>query len=196
MTIHYSKFKLNTYAVTPYFAAHVEESYPLDRVLITSRTYRRLPPNLKKLAALAKRWTIRKYPWHPAGMYDIENYYDDQGYELNPATGERLTDKEIENDWERVLSSSDDDEDFKVEDIPVPAGGFADPDTWEEPPVKPIDTADSDALREDDIVRDIKSHGREYVAKDYGVPADWLPRIRDDRHLARTIVRMRKSPSG
>ncbi len=92
MSTHYSKFALNTYAMTPYFQSQLPDGYPINLVLQKSRAFRRLPPNLRKLAALAKKWAIRTYPDTPMGMIDIKGWYDEEGYELNPATGKRMTD--------------------------------------------------------------------------------------------------------
>ena len=95
MSAHFSKFSLNTYPGTPYFQAHIPTGYPLSLVLQKCRAFRRLPPNLRSLAALAKRWAIRNYPY-PAGAPHIEEYYDDEGYELKLGTTERMTDEEID----------------------------------------------------------------------------------------------------
>src|SRR5215475_10380898 len=101
MTAHYSKFDLNTHSVMPYFHAHVPKDYPLNRVLQKCRAFRRLPPNLRKLSGLAKKWAIRVYPPPENDFGGIEQWYDAEGYELEPGSGRRLTDEEIDEQWVR-----------------------------------------------------------------------------------------------
>ena len=127
MSAHYSKYALNTYNWTPYFQAFVPAGYPVDAVLRKSRAFRRLPPNLRSLAEHAKEWAEANNP--PASQ--IDNWYDPQGNELDPDTGRRLTDAEIDAQWE-------DDPDIinlAVGDIPLPVGGFPDPATWKPPTI-------------------------------------------------------------
>lgn len=164
MSVYYSRYSINTYANTPYFQAHVPEDYPVNLILQKCRTFRRLPPNLQKLAGLAKQWYKRMYPgnYHHSG---IDQFYDEEGYELNAATGKRLTDEEIDKDWEGF-----DEPDVKVKDIPIPEGGFADPDTWEPPPPEPDEEEEYEGPDKKQLLSDIRGHGREYVAKEYGVP--------------------------
>jgi len=102
MSAHYSKCGLNTYYATPYFQAHIPADYPLSLVLQKSRAFRRLPPRLRELSELAKKWARRHYP--PTIGVDDKQWYDDDGYELNPNTGQRLTDKEIDAEWDMLES--------------------------------------------------------------------------------------------
>lgn len=178
MTIYYSKCGLNTYRSTPYFQAHIPVDYPGDAVLLNTRAFRRLPARLRELSALAKRWAIRKHPEIPGGMWDVKDLYDVEGYELDPDTERRLTDEEIDAGWVRYGPRDP----RLVQDIPLPPGGFADPDTWEEPAPVEDREVDPDAPTEESLLRDIKSHGREYVARDYGVPIK-----QNDRELAHSI---------
>src|SRR4051812_46387896 len=97
MSAHFSKWSLNTYSWTPYFEAHVPADYPLSLVLQKCRAFRRLPPRLRELSALAKAWNLRTHP--PSKFPSIEEWYDDEGYELNPYIGARLTDEEIDTEW-------------------------------------------------------------------------------------------------
>jgi hypothetical protein len=147
---------------------------------LKSRAFRRLPPNIQELAGLAKKWCARKYP-HAS---DIDSWYDGEGYELNADTGVRLTDAEIDEEWERWGDCGLGD--FKVEDIPIPAAGFADPDTWEPKP-EPEEEEEYEGPTEADLIRDIGSRGREYTAKHYRVPMERLSEIASDEELARAI---------
>lgn len=187
MSIHFSKFSLNTYYGSPYFIAHVPEDYPVGLVLIKGRAFRRLPPRLRKLSALAKKYECRRSPF-PFAIRDMENWYDDEGYELNPETKERLTDEELDAQWGEPgadLAA------LLVKDIPEPEGGFADPDTWEEPP-EPEEPSPYEGPDLGQLLRDIESHGLRYVARYYGVPTDQLPKERTPEALAHAILRLRK----
>jgi hypothetical protein len=185
MSAHFSKYGLNTYYATPYFQAHIPVDYPLERVLMKSHAFRRLPPHLRKLAALAKKWAIRSYQDTPGGRRDIEQWYDADGYELDPGDGHRLTDEEIDAQWERWTQLNADLAKFKVEDIPLPAGGFADPDTWEEPE-KPDEEEEYEGPSEEKLLEDIKSYGRKYTVRYYGIPPEEVKEM-DDKELARAI---------
>lgn len=183
MSIYYSKYFLNTYSVTPYFRSQVPENYQLNLTLQKCRAFRRLPPRLRDLSALAKQWAERNAPDLIAYVKD---WYDEEGYELNPDTRKRLTDAETDALW----ADDPDLDEFKVKDIPLPKGGFADPDTWEEPPPEP-EEEDPDAdegISEEQLLKDIKSHGREYVAKDYGISKERLSKVKSDGELARAIL--------
>jgi hypothetical protein len=193
MSAHFSKFGLNTYYQTPYFQAHAPATYPLGDVLVKGRAFRRLPPRLRELSALAKGWASRSYPY-PAGIMGIERWYDPDGYELDPDTGRRLTDAEIDADWDRVGQPRADP--GSLPDIPVPPGGFADPMTWQEPPPPPDPDSDLDdpGITLEKLVEDIGSHGRDYVAKEYGVPRGLLAGVASDTDLARLILGKLGSP--
>lgn len=185
MSQYYSKFLLNTYLATPYFQAHAPAGYPLTSVLLTCRAFRRLPPNLRHLSGLAKRWAAKN--GHPAAGNGIDRWYDGEGYELDPGTGGRLTDEEIAAQWVGVEPPG-----VAVADIPVPAGGFPDPDAWQPPaPDAEDDSDDGDKPTEAQILSDIADRGREYAARYYGVPADRLAGIGSDRELARAILERR-----
>ncbi len=160
MSIYYSKFDLNTYRSTSYFTAHIPVAYPIAQTLIKSRAFRRLPPNLQQLASLAKQWVNLHWP---SLVELISRWYDDEGYELNPDTGKRLTDKEIDKLWMNTPTG-------KVIDIPIPPSGFADPATWIIPlePEEPDDEADF-GRTEAELLHDIDARSREYVAREYGV---------------------------
>jgi hypothetical protein len=181
MSIYYDKYDLNTYYGAPYFQAHIPADYPLHLVLQKSRAFRRLPPRLRELSVLAKRWVQHI---DPIANDEQDQWYDDDGYELNPGTGRRLTDEEIDAEWD-MLESRWGKPNVKIEDIPLPAGGFADPDTWEEPPKEepvgvfmwgrfwpdPEDCLPTKAQ----LLNDIASRGREATADEYGIPIDQLP---------------------
>lgn len=179
MSLYYSKFDLNTYAAFPYFRSQLPEGYPLGIVLTNARAFRRLPPNLRKLAALAKRWAIRVHGHTPG---DIDRYYDKEGYELNPNTGQRLSDADIDAMWGNKPGDRK-----AIVDIPVPDGGFDDPDTWNEPEDEPEED-DPERITEKDLLRDIKSHGRKHVLRYYNLPVDKLGHIESDEELARAIM--------
>jgi hypothetical protein len=189
MTVHYSRYGLNTYRGMPYFQEQVPADYPQHPVLQKCRAFRRLPPNLRRLSELAKRWAKRHYP--DADFNQIDLWYDDDGYELNPDTGERLTDQEIDDEWDRLGDLGLDD--FEVEDIPIPPGGFADPDTWEPPAPEP-DLVDRSGLTEAQVLSDIASRGRAATAREYGVPQWLLVKMRTESELARTILAMHGQP--
>lgn len=177
--IHYSKYLLNTFSSSPYFLAHVPEDYPTGTTLIASRAYQRLPPRFKELADLSKQWTKIHRP-DAAIFLNMELYYDDEGYELNPETGKRLTDAEIDAEWDAQGINLDG---FVVEDIPLPSSGFADPATWEEPK-PPEDEVDYEGPDREQVLLDIRSRGREYTSKYYGVDASEM----DDDELAEVIL--------
>jgi len=183
MSAHYSIWSLNSYHATPYFESHLPPGYPTGQVLQKCRAFRRLPPNLRQLAANAKRWANRVLPGNWQG---IAEWYDEQGYELNPTTGQRLTDAEIDAEWDTMALGLDN---FQVKDIPLPAGGFPDPDTWEAPAEEEEEDEDRDkGPDEAQLLRDILSHGQEYTARYYGVSLDG---ITTDQELAEAIVQKR-----
>jgi hypothetical protein len=183
MSDHFSKFGLNTYNATPYFRAHVPAGYPLGDVLVKGRAFRRLPPRLRELSGLAKQWAHRFYS--PADIAYAGRWYDPEGYELDPDTGRRLTDAEIDADWDRLGFAR---AAAPLPDVPTPPGGFADPATWEEPPPPPDPDRDDSGITLAKLVEDIGSHGREYVAKEYGVPRGMLAGVTTDADLARLIL--------
>ncbi len=168
MSAHYSKFGLNTYLGTPYFQAHLPEGYPIRETLENSRAFRRLPSNLRELSALAKQW------WEKNKDQDSEigRWYDTDGYELNPHTEQRLTDEEIDADWVRWQIPP-----IHIRDIPIPVGGFPDPDIWQPPKVKEIT---DDGPSWEDLARDVEAGGYERVSKDYGIPIDELHELMGD----------------
>lgn len=185
MSAHYSKFLLNTYCGTPYFQAHCPPDYPVNFVLLKCRAFRRLPPNLRRLSALAKRWAAKN--GYTAVVEEMRHWYDAEGYELDSLTGHRLTDAQVEADWAGIEPP-----DIKVEDIPVPAGGFPDPDTWQPPEAAAEDDAgDEDGPTEAQVLSDIAGHGRARTAQEYGLPAEQLAGIGSDRELAQLILRNR-----
>lgn len=195
MTVHYSRFGLNTYCGVAYFGAHLPEDYPLHPVLQKSRAFRRLPPNLSQLAELAKHWSRHTVP-PPQGSPDpfgIRNWYDDQGYELDFGTGRRLTDDEIDAQWDALGDIGLDD--FVVHDIPVPSGGFADPDTWKAPtPSVDEDLVDRSGLTKAQILSDIQSRGRDATADEYGLPPQLAAKARTDTDFAHAILTMHGHP--
>jgi hypothetical protein len=169
MTAHYSRFLLNTYSGTPYFASQMPKGYPLDFILQQARSFRRLPPNLRELANRAGDWAVR----HDAIPYDIENYYDGDGNELDPRDGHKMTDKEIDADWQRLgyrVTTG------RLIDIPIPPGGFADPKTWEPPPRPRVEVKRDIPLNEEILRREMKERGREWVIRTYGLTEDEIPR--------------------
>lgn len=182
MSIYFSQFMLNTYSSTSYFEAHAPEGYPLSLVLQKCRAFRRLPPNLRELSARSKKWATST-PGFTDRLPSVEGWYDDDGYELNPDTGARLTDEEIDRQWNHDPGLAG----FTVQDIPIPDGGFADPGTWKEP--APERSPDADIPTLEKIISDIGSHGREYTADYYGIPADQVRQAKSDEELARLILR-------
>lgn len=183
MSAYYSKFLLNTYDATPYFQAQMPPDYPLPLVLQKCRAFRRLPPNLRRLSRLARRWALRTDPnrWKEA---EEQGWYDSQGNELDPDTGQRLTDAEIDAQWghndfgpDPILDA------LTVTDIPVPEGGFADPDTWEEP--EPEEQGSwawgrhwpdgVDVPTRIQLLWDVYTKGAAATAAYYGIPEDQLP---------------------
>ena len=163
MSIHYSKYNLNTYANTPYFWDQLPDGYLLFDVLMKCRAFRRLPPNLKKLAGLSKQWFLRK---NPGGVYGIGEYYDEAGYELNPFTGKRLTDAEIDAEWDD-MNLDPDLAKVSVEDIPD--SDFDDPDEWE---VEWRRGDYEDRPSKEQVIHDIKCRGWKATARTYGLPED------------------------
>lgn len=178
--IYYSKYDLNTYRSTSYFDAHLPADYPLGMVLAKCRMFHALPPRLRRLSALAKRWATRHAP---IVVEEVSKWYSPDGYELDPDTGKHLTEEQIEELWPKPDEAL---KKFEVTDIPLPPGGFADPDTWVPPPEVEESDEDSDytAPTEERLLSEIKSHGREYTARYYGVPMDG---IKSDRALAAAI---------
>ena len=190
MSAHFSKWLLNTYSATPFFQAHVPAEYPLSLVMIKSRTFHGLPRRVQELAGLAKAWTCRHSP-HPAGIEGIEQWYDAEGFELEPDSGRRLTQEEVAAEW-AVLGYGPTE---PVEaDIPIPSGGFADPLEWLPPPEDEPELVDRTDLKEDQILRDIASRGRDWTAGAYGVPEKWLAGVKTDQDLVTTILQMDGQP--
>ena len=157
---HYSKFALNTWQGTPYFQAFVPPAYPLHLVLQKARAFRRLPPNLRALAVNSRKWA--EAHWGPDP--DIARWYDAQRYELDPETGRRLTDVEIDSWWDAhpdpAVAA------FQTRDIPVPAGGFPDPDTWEPPPTIEVPV---DRPTPEQILNDVATAGIARTEQEYGI---------------------------
>ncbi len=178
MSAYYSKWYLNTYATTPYFQAHIPPDYQWRSVLQKCRSFQRLPPHLRELSILAKRWQLRKHPPSddPEWGNMIDDWYDEEGHELDPDNKKLMTDEQIDSQWpdDKELDK------FQVKDIPVPDGGFPDPDTWEpEPePHEPEDEESRPTL--DRLLMDIASHGRKAVSEEYGIPEDELPGSPDE----------------
>jgi len=173
MSAHYSKYLLNTYAATPYFQAQMPKDYPLYKVLRKSKTFHNLPPQLKNLAALAKEWAIRNTePPSPAGWIGIEKWYDKQGYELDPATGQRLSASEIAAQWKPEPELDD----FIVEDITVPHTGFPDPTTWKESKEA---SSPGERPSEKQLLRDLTVRGSKATARTYGLEVE-EPEVDED----------------
>lgn len=125
MSRHYSKYALNSYNHTPYFEAHIPAGYPVNLTLMHARAFRRLPPTLMLLAMKSREWAAAN-----GQLLDgIDKWYDSMGHELDPDTGHRLTDKEIDAEWTPDLAVDT----LIVRDIPVPNGGFPDPKKWKPP---------------------------------------------------------------
>jgi hypothetical protein len=169
MNIYYSKFSLNTYPGTPYFEAFLSPGYPLYLILQKCRAFRRLPKNLRLLAAKSKEWA------HHNGRgecSDINSYYDDLGRELSQTTGRPLTDKQIDAEWggrpDPSLAT------LAVTDIPLPPGGFPDPATWQPPP-EPDDADKPPSLAQ--LRKDVSSRGVQATAEEYGISPDELARL-------------------
>lgn len=192
MTVHYSCYNLNTYLHTPYFRQHIPKGYALDDILIKSRAFRRLPPNLRKLSQLSKQWSqVSKYK--PGSVDGIDNYYDDKGNELDPTTKKPMTDQEIDDYWDMITAGEKND--TKVTDIPHPQGGFPDPNKWTPKhtgdDVSVIDRSDID----EQIVRqDAESRGVNRAAEHYGVPLRWLSKIKTPEQLAKAVMSMHGRP--
>ena len=186
MSAHFSKFGLNTYTATPYFQAQIPEGFDIGNVLIAARAYRNLPPNIKTLAGKAKQWAKRVYADH-SFITEIDRWYDEEGNELDPDSGEILTNEQIEESWKGLVSPGTK---FKIKDIPIPKGGFADPDTWEQEPEEEEESAPYEGPTEDKLVQDIGSHGREYTARYYGIPPEEAKRAKSDKELAHMIFEM------
>lgn len=187
MSAHYSKFYLNVHRTSPYFHAHLPPDYPLDKVIMACRAYRRLPPNLRELSELSAKWKQRVWGTS-TDENTVDGWYDEDGSELNPSTGKKLTDKEIDAEWERLGPI-----DIDIEDIPIPEGGFANPDTWEPEP-EGVGLCDRSELTEEGIVNDVASLGLERTAREYGIPSSWLPRIKNGKDMARAVLGMHGKP--
>lgn len=179
MSAHYSRFSLNTFPGTDYFQAHLPKDYPLELVLQKSRCFRRLPPNLRRLAQLSKARAVHQDPEH---AHLADGWYDDDGNELDPNTRQPLTDAQIDADWATYKLTGL--KDFVARDIPVPYGGFPDPTTWEPTPVDDGSVVDAlgrhvgldSAVSRKQLVRDVKSRGLQRTAEEYGVTVEELRR--------------------
>lgn len=187
MSVYYSRYNLNTYSNTPYFRANLPKDYHLDLVLQKCRSFQKLPPHLQELSVLAKEWAQS----NNALPKDIDNFYDNKGHELNPDTGELLTPEENAAQWHEPEQSA-----VKVEDIPVPSGGFPDPNGWsqEDTSDESGDVVDMEGVTATQVLENIKSRGREATAKEYGVPSRWLFRAKTDEDLARMVLGMHGKP--
>jgi len=179
MSVYYSKWLLNTYRTMPYFRACLPEGYPLDRVLRKCRAFRKLPRHLRELAAKSKAWAMRKHPQFPAGIQDIERWYDSAGYELNPATGAKLTEAENDALWQPEPELDD----FVVEDIEVPAEGFPDPDRWEPSPEPTESTEEEERPTPEQLQKEVQSRGTAAVAAEYGISEDSLKSLEGNQHV-------------
>lgn len=168
MSIYYSSFALNTYYGTPYAQSVLPESYPILKVMLGCRSFRRLPDNLRELAKLAKQWAKTH---RPEMVEELKQWYDDEGYELDPRDGHRLSHVEIDAQWGPADPSL---KGFVIEDIEIPPGGFPDPLTWE-PPERDEKVTYEPGPSQEQIQRDVNSHGREAVSEEYGIPIDQLP---------------------
>lgn len=189
MSQHYSRYLLNTYSATPYFRANIPSDYPLDGVLTACRSFRKLPANLRKLAGLAKQWASRVYPVsdydQANGRFDgIDRWYDDAGNELDQATGQPMTDQEIEAQW---ANYGPPDATLATQDISIPADGFPDPDTWEPQPVTEASQPD-DGLTEEQVLSDISSRGIDATARAYGVQPEELDGVKSVKDAVRLIL--------
>lgn len=179
MSRHFSKFSLNTYLNTEYFQAHLPPDYPLSLVLQECMAFRRLPANLRKLATLSKKWAQLNRRKPPD---DIDQWYDSKGNELDPDTGRKLTDAEIDAEWGYPPQAAP----GSVPDLPD--NEFADPATWQpsqevpEPMRRPSDAR---------LKRDILSHGPERVSREYGIPIDHLPKVKRRAPASGTTVEER-----
>lgn len=166
MSAHYSKWNLNTYLGTPYFQAFLPEHYPVSLMLQKARAFRRLPPNLRALAGKAKQWVVK----NGGDLSEVNRWYDAAGNELDPDTGRVLTDEEIDAQWQ-------DDPDLlhvPMSDIPTPPDRLPDPETWVPPTIEA--TADEDRPpSEEQLRRDIASHGYARTAAEYGIAEGDLP---------------------
>ena len=165
MSQHYSKWNLNV-GDSPYLESQLPQNYPLGPVLQACRAFRRLPPNLKRLAKLSNLWLKTHRPDCLAG---IDRWYDSMGYELDPDGGRRLTDDEIDAQWGNPPDSP-----LAQRDIPVPDGGVADPNTREPPPAEKPDKENGPP--EAQLRKDIASRGYKAVSETYGIPIGKLPK--------------------
>jgi hypothetical protein len=157
MSAHYSKFGLNSYYGTPYFEANLPPDYPIDLILQGARAFRRLPPNLRELASESKEWAEA----NNVLIDGIDQWYDEEGYELDPSTGNRLTDAEIDADWPGWSGPE-----VPMVDIPKPVGGFPDPMTWQPP--QSIET-ERDHPSPQQILKDVASRGIAKTEEEYGI---------------------------
>ena len=167
--IYYSKYSLNTYYSTPYFESHIQQGYPLHDVLQTCGKFLALPPNLRRLSEASRKWAENVPVEEELGATvppGIENYYDNSGHEIDPETGDILTDSQINELWgaNRIRLS-------RVEDIR--AGKLSDPLTWRL--ITQGFEASAPRPSPHQLMLDIASHGRDRVMKDYGLTASQLP---------------------
>lgn len=176
MSAHYDRLYLNTYAGTPYFQAQLPPDYPIYLTFQKARAFRRLPENIKRLAALSKRWAALHSHDEDVDANDpngaiADGWYDANNNELNPFTGEVLTDQEIDKEWESMGFGP---HSLPVADIPVPPGGFADPEEWEPPPPPPEERYRPSAAR---LTLDIYTKGRGAAMDEYGLSEKELDQI-------------------
>lgn len=183
MSIYYSKFGLNTYWGAKFWTENLPEGYSLSLVMQKCQSFNNLPKNLKKLATLTKQWCAKNAPMYLDLMSEA---YDDEGYELNLQTGERLTPEEIAREWE---PHNPDIDDFEVVDIPVPEGGFPDPDTWTPAPEPEEEEDQDDIVTGKRLLAEIGSHGREYTARYYYIPKEQAAQAKSDGALAKMILK-------
>lgn len=179
MSIHYSVAALNTFLGTPYFQARIPKGYPINLIAQKARRFRNLPSNVQELSKLSKQWFLRRNHHDPS-----RGLYDDEGYELHPDTGARLTDEEIDKEWGKMDPTL---AKLEVKDIPRPKNGFADPDTWE--PAPPKEDVEYDGPTKESLADDIKARGREYAAEYYGVSLDG---VKTDEKLIEVILKKMK----
>lgn len=155
---HISNFRLNTWSHTPYFEAHAPAGLHITLATVNAQAYLNLPPGIRSLCEASRAWAEAN-GWTISGYAEA---YDEQGRELDPATGRPEPRAEALE---------------PVADIEIPRNGWPDPKTWQPAPEPPEEDDGRDPVSAEQIRAAVASHGVERTADEYGLTATEVRRL-------------------
>ena len=162
---HVSKFGLALTSATEYFQAFWPVQRDLLQVCNAVKARRKVPVNILRLADNARAWG-KRHDYALENFPDFSDYYDKELRELNPLTGEVLTDEQILETWSTITGEPARFE--PIPDIELPPGGLPDPDAWT-PPIYEEDPQETFTISREQALADIRSHGIARTADEYGI---------------------------